>query len=82
VDDVFSLGQANGQPDPSPILFPDVRFAFTPHTDPTTGEKVGFFLTLWLTSLPIVRCAIPFDRLSFAQFVKEANQMLSGVEEG
>lgn len=66
-----------GQPEipqatPSPIVLPNIRYQFSKQRDPGTGEVVAYLLQIWLESLPLMQLVIPFDRLSFAHFIKSA----------
>jgi hypothetical protein len=61
---------------PSPIICPDSMFDFAVQNDPATGEQIAIVLTIWIRSAPLVRFAFPFDRLTFANFVKLAQDQL------
>jgi len=87
--DFFSglLGE-NPMQNPSPVVLPDIRYQFGEQRNPGSGEVVAIVLQLWLTSLPLLQFVIPFDRLSFAHFVKaareasERNTMGNGSDDG
>lgn len=74
--DMFSglLGGDRPAQQPSPIVLPDIRYQFSEQRNPGTGEVVAILLQLWLTSMPVMQIVVPFDRLSFAHFVKTAQE--------